>query len=60
MQQAIDEGFIFDILRNYTPYKTAFRLSHNGKTYATSDTGKALSPSLPRPATMTWWTGPPR
>ena len=39
MQQAIDEGFILDVLRNYTPYKTAFRLSHNGKTYATSDTG---------------------
>ena len=40
MQQAIDEGFILDVLRNYTPYKTAFRLSHNGKTYATSDTGE--------------------
>ncbi|WP_026919318.1 type I restriction endonuclease subunit R [Gordonia shandongensis] len=38
MQQAIDEGFILDVLRNYTPYKTAFRLSHNGTTYATSDT----------------------
>lgn len=40
MQQAIDEGFILDVLRNYTPYKTAFRLSHNGRTYATSDTGE--------------------
>ncbi|MBQ7804727.1 DEAD/DEAH box helicase family protein [Rhodococcus sp. (in: high G+C Gram-positive bacteria)] len=38
MQQAIDEGFILDVLRNYTPYKTAFRLSHNGKVYATDDT----------------------
>ncbi|MGW4324301.1 type I restriction endonuclease subunit R [Nocardia sp. NPDC004573] len=38
MQQAIDEGFILDVLRNYTPYKTAFRLSHNGKTYSTDDT----------------------
>ncbi|WP_338856415.1 type I restriction endonuclease [Gordonia hongkongensis] len=38
MQQAIDEGFILDVLRNYTPYKTAFRLSHNGKTFATDDT----------------------
>ncbi|MBF6278747.1 MULTISPECIES: type I restriction endonuclease subunit R [Nocardia] len=38
MQQAIDEGFILDVLRNYTPYRTAFRLSHNGKTYATRDT----------------------
>ena len=40
MQQAIDEGFILDVLRNYTPYKTAFRLSHGGKTYATSDTAE--------------------
>ncbi|MGY1978166.1 type I restriction endonuclease subunit R [Nocardia gipuzkoensis] len=38
MQQAVDEGFILDVLRNYTPYKTAFRLSHNGKTYSTDDT----------------------
>ena len=36
MQQAIDEGFILDVLRNYTPYKTAFRLAHNGISY-TSD-----------------------
>lgn len=40
MQQAIDEGFILDVLRNYTPYKTAFRLTHNGTTYATSDTSE--------------------
>jgi len=38
MQQAIDEGFILDVLRNYTPYKTAFRLTHNGQTYQTEDT----------------------
>ncbi|MFZ2178718.1 MAG: DEAD/DEAH box helicase family protein [Rhodococcus sp. (in: high G+C Gram-positive bacteria)] len=38
MQQAIDEGFILDVLRNYTPYKTAFRLSHGGKTYSTEET----------------------
>jgi type I restriction enzyme R subunit len=38
MQQAIEEGFILDVLRNYTPYKTAFRLTHNGKTYETEDT----------------------
>lgn len=37
MQQAIDEGFILDVLRNYTPYKTAFRLSHNGSTYSTDE-----------------------
>ena len=27
MQQAIEEGFILDVLQNYTTYKTAFRLS---------------------------------
>ena len=31
MRQAIEEGFILDVLRNYTPYKLAFRLAHGGK-----------------------------
>lgn len=31
MRQAIEEGFILDVLRNYTSYKLAFRLAHNGK-----------------------------
>lgn len=30
MRQAIEEGFILDVLQNYTPYKTAFKLTHNG------------------------------
>ncbi|MEP9391539.1 type I restriction endonuclease [Gordonia sp. VNK1] len=38
MQQAIEEGFILDVLQNYTPYMTAFRLSHNGHSYSTADT----------------------
>lgn len=33
MQQAIEEGFILDVLLNYTPYKTAYKLAHNGKEY---------------------------
>jgi type I restriction enzyme R subunit len=33
MRQAIEEGFILDVLRNYTSYKLAFRLAHNGKDY---------------------------
>jgi len=37
MQQAIEEGFILDVLKNYTPYKTAFRLTHNGQTYRTTE-----------------------
>lgn len=40
MQQAIEESFILDVLRNYTPYKTAFRLTHNGQTYQTSETAE--------------------
>ncbi len=31
MRQAIEEGFILDVLRNYTPYKLAFKLAHGGK-----------------------------
>ena len=31
MRQAIEEGFILDVLRNYTTYKLAFKLAHNGK-----------------------------
>ena len=31
MRQAIEEGFILDVLKNYTPYKLAYRLAHNGR-----------------------------
>lgn len=31
MRQAIEEGFILDVLRNYTPYKLAFRLANEGQ-----------------------------
>lgn len=31
MQQAIEEGFILDVLQNYTPYSLAFKLAHNGQ-----------------------------
>jgi type I restriction enzyme, R subunit len=31
MRQAIEEGFILDVLQNYTPYSLAFRLAHEGK-----------------------------
>lgn len=33
MQQAIEEGFILDVLKNYTPYKMAFKLAHDGQDY---------------------------
>jgi len=35
MRQAIEEGFILDVLKNYTPYKLAFKLAN----------GQARSPS---------------
>ena len=31
MRQAIEEGFILDVLRNYTPYQLAFKLATEGK-----------------------------
>src|SRR5271155_3950938 len=31
MRQAIEEGFILDVLKNYTPYRLAFRLASDGK-----------------------------
>ena len=33
MQQAIEEGFILDVLRNYTPYDTAFQLTAKGASF---------------------------
>ncbi|MDX2375668.1 DEAD/DEAH box helicase family protein [Microbacterium sp. LRZ72] len=33
MQQAIEEGFILDVLQNYTPYKVAWKLQHPGGDY---------------------------
>ncbi|AMM31009.1 restriction endonuclease subunit R [Sinomonas atrocyanea] len=32
MEQAIEEGFILDVLKNYTPYDLAYRLSNEAKT----------------------------
>lgn len=31
MRQAIEEGFILDVLKNYTSYSLAFKLAHEGK-----------------------------
>lgn len=33
MRQAIEEGFILDVLKNYTTYKMAFKLANDGKEY---------------------------
>lgn len=41
MQQAIEEGFILDVLKNYTPYRLAFKLAHNGKEYDDEEVEKS-------------------
>ncbi|MBX3480603.1 MAG: type I restriction endonuclease subunit R [Caulobacter sp.] len=33
MRQAIEEGFILDVLKNYTPYSLAFKLANNGEEF---------------------------
>ncbi|MEO5811076.1 MAG: DEAD/DEAH box helicase family protein, partial [Rhodanobacter sp.] len=43
MRQAIEEGFILDVLKNYTPYKLAFRLAHNGKEYDESQVERSAA-----------------
>lgn len=44
MRQAIQEGFILDVLTNYTPYRTAFRLAMDGQEYdsETIDRSRAM------------------
>ena len=41
MQQAIEEGFILDVLKNYTPYRLAFKLVHNGREYDDEEVEKS-------------------
>jgi type I restriction enzyme, R subunit len=52
MQQAIEEGFILDVLKNYTPYKLAFKLSHNGEEY--DSTSKVVDESAALKSLMNW------
>jgi type I restriction enzyme R subunit len=41
MQQAIEEGFILDVLLNYTAYKVAYKIAHGGKEYDDKEVDKA-------------------
>ncbi|MFW5827276.1 MAG: type I restriction endonuclease subunit R [Alkalispirochaeta sp.] len=48
MRQAIEEGFILDVLTGYIPYKVAYKLAHQGRDYDDeevdkSEASKALS-----------------
>ena len=40
MRQAIEEGFILDVLKNYLPYKVAYKLAHQGETIDDSTVDK--------------------
>lgn len=40
MRQAIEEGFILDVLRNYTSYGTAFKLAASGKEFDDRDVAR--------------------
>lgn len=46
MQQAIEERFILDVLQNYTNYKVAYRLTHEGRDYDSEDTKVEKSEAL--------------
>lgn len=41
MRQAIEEGFILDVLKNYTSYKLAFKLANDGKEYDEKEVEKS-------------------
>lgn len=41
MRQAIEEGYILDVLANYTPYKVAFKVAHDGQEYDSETVDKA-------------------
>ena len=41
MRQAIEEGFILDVLKTYTPYKVAFSLAHHGKAIDSKEVDKS-------------------
>ena len=41
MRQAIEEGFILDVLKTYTSYKVAFSLAHEGKVIGSEEVDKS-------------------
>lgn len=51
MQQAIEEGFILDVLKAYTPYKVAWKLAHGGQEY---DDDRPVDSSEARKGLMRW------
>lgn len=53
MRQAIEEGFILDVLKNYTTYKLAFKLANNGQEYTFCDE-KQVEKSAALKGIMQW------
>jgi type I restriction enzyme R subunit len=43
MRQAIEEGFILDVLKNYTTYKLAFKLANAGKEFDDSEVERSTA-----------------
>ena len=43
MRQAIEEGFILDVLQNYTPYKFAFQLAQQGQTISSEEVERSAA-----------------
>lgn len=43
MRQAIEEGFILDVLKNYTSYKLAFKLAHDGKEWDDKEVERSVA-----------------
>ena len=41
MKQAIQEGFILDVLQNFTPYRVAYKLAHGDKDWDDKDVDKS-------------------
>lgn len=50
MRQAIEEGFILDVLRNYTSYDLAFKLAHEGQEWE----GEQVERSTAMKGLMQW------
>ncbi|WP_311276854.1 type I restriction endonuclease [Methylobacterium sp. WCS2018Hpa-22] len=43
MRQAIEEGFILDVLKNYTPYRLAFRLANEGQEWDEQEVERSVA-----------------
>jgi len=43
MRQAIEEGFILDVLQNYTSYKLAFQLAQEGQTLSSEEVERSAA-----------------